>query len=433
MPFLAAAAPALAAGVGTAAASAGINALASGGGGAPVAPIATPQMDPGGFAYGGATAGEGATQAAKVAADQAAGDAQLLQQLVTMGRTMGQQNQSQQAFNALPPDQKARITALMAAGGGDADKAVALANAGVEAAHKNVAAVGAQAGPSFAQQEMGRYGDLAAGAQGRAAPTANLTAYDQSRGLAMGSRGDQVHATDLARGAAEGNAPSAAQGVLQQGLDASNAGASSLAASVRGGGGNLANATRAAMQQQGVNSAQAGQQASILRAQEMAQARAQYGQQATQQRAADLQAQGMDAQTAFAQAQLEAQQRAQNDQMSQGYEAGRRQVGGADLAARSAFQQGQANNALGAGQANAGVAAGNREARYRAGADTANAISTGFGQGANIYGALKGGAPQPAGQASPTAPGTHGGGASYSGGTWKPYADGSGYFNSDGT
>lgn len=109
---------------------------------------------------------------------------------------------------------------------------------------------------------------------------ANLVGQDQE------SRGQQTNATDLARQAAEGKAPSAAQYMMQQGMDQATAQQNGQAAGARGAAsialaqGN-ANANIANMQQQ--NSVAAGR----MRADEMATARNQYGQMAAQQRGQD--------------------------------------------------------------------------------------------------------------------------------------------------
>lgn len=105
-------------------------------------------------------------------------------------------------------------------------------------------------------------------------------------GNEAGSRGSQQNALGLMQGAANGTAPSAAQGVLNQGTNAALAQQSAIAGSARGSAGiALAGAQQAGT---AANITQnAGNQASILRANEMAQARQAYGQQANDLRSGD--------------------------------------------------------------------------------------------------------------------------------------------------
>ncbi len=107
-------------------------------------------------------------------------------------------------------------------------------------------------------------------------------AYDANRA------GDQANAMGLMRGAAEGTAPSFAQQQMRQGLDASMASQQAIAGGARGegamalAGGNMAFNTAALQNQGAMNS-------SMLRAQEMAQARGAYGDMTNQVASQDLQ------------------------------------------------------------------------------------------------------------------------------------------------
>lgn len=100
------------------------------------------------------------------------------------------------------------------------------------------------------------------------------------------SRAYQFNSMNLAKDAAMGNAPSAAQYMMQSGLNQGIANQQAMAGGARGAGGlalaggNMAG-NAAAMQGQAYN--QAGQ----MRAQEMAQARGQYGDMTNQMRASD--------------------------------------------------------------------------------------------------------------------------------------------------
>lgn len=190
--------------------------------------------------------------------------------------------------------------------------------------------------------------------QGRAGTQINDPFAAANRGLGMEARGAQGDALGLMRAAALGQQPSAAQIQMGQGIDAALASQMAAANSARGGGANIALAQRnaasqgSAMQTAGIN------QAAALRAQEMAQARGAYSEAAQQQRAQDLQLSGMDAQTAFQQAQLEAQQRAQNDAMQRAYE-------GMGMDAQTA--QLNANMQQYGADRGVGIAAANRESQ----------------------------------------------------------------------
>lgn len=105
---------------------------------------------------------------------------------------------------------------------------------------------------------------------GQAAAQAPTMATRQMQEMQALARGYQTEspAEALYRKAAMGEGPSAAQAMLNQNLGLSNQQAMALAAGARGGGGNLALAQRAAVQQQGQNAMQAANQAAMLRAQE---------------------------------------------------------------------------------------------------------------------------------------------------------------------
>ncbi len=188
-------------------------------------------------------------------------------------------------------------------------------------------------GPTGAQQDVTRYQNMGAAAGSTAAPTINKAqtnsdagqAYD-SRNLGMQSRENQNQALNMMRDAAQGNAPSAAALQMKAGTDAAMRSQLALAAGARGASA-LAGAQYNAAGNNAALNQQNTQQTGILRAQEMAQARGAFGQQAgdmrnqdAQQRSQDLQARGMSAQEAQAQAQLEMQQRGLNQQGQMGYE-----------------------------------------------------------------------------------------------------------------
>lgn len=104
--------------------------------------------------------------------------------------------------------------------------------------------------------------------------------------------GDQNGALQLAREAAMGNAPSEAAYMMQRGLDSAVAGQQSAAGSARGAAAMAQAQSNAAANTANLQN-QAFTQAGQLRANEMAQARGQYGGLAGQQREQDLQRLGM--------------------------------------------------------------------------------------------------------------------------------------------
>lgn len=204
----------------------------------------------------------------------------------------------------------------------------------------------------------------AMGAQDRG-PMANEAQWlsDQEYGA---RNGDQAGSLQLSREAAMGMAPSEAAFMMQQGLDKASAqqaaqaggarGAAALAQAQGNSASNVAN-----MQQQAFSNA--GQ----LRANEMAQARAQYGQQAGQMRAQDQQRLQMGNQMSQYNAGL-------NDSYGLGMAGSANAFGqtgqGWYKGANDAYaQQGQLNN----GYDQVGVGAYNAEQDRRAGIDTRNA------------------------------------------------------------
>lgn len=121
---------------------------------------------------------------------------------------------------------------------------------------------------------------------------ASRATYDGRAMTASGSRNAeydrnrQVQAANMQRDAAMGKAPSAAQRMLMANADASRNAMMGQAASARGG--NQAAAMRTAAATGNAGMLAAGQQAGVLRAQEMADARAAYGSLATDMRGQDM-------------------------------------------------------------------------------------------------------------------------------------------------
>jgi hypothetical protein len=147
------------------------------------------------------------------------------------------------------------------------------------------------------------------------ATTIDETGFQQGMGQAGDSRQGQGDATQLAQLAATGQAPSAAAEQQKQGLEQAQQQAAAQGASTRGGFG-LGMAAKTAAGVQGNLAQQAVSKAAELRAGEQATARGQYLQATAEKRAQDLQAAGLSAQEAQAQAQLEQQQQLANQKES---------------------------------------------------------------------------------------------------------------------
>lgn len=169
--------------------------------------------------------------------------------------------------------------------------------------------------------------------------------YQNAQGNAAQARGSQQDALGLMQSAAQGNQPSVAQMQMQAGTEDSIKAQMAAANSARGGG-----AAEALAQRNAQNNAAQAQQTNVFntgmeRAQEMAQARGQYGEMAGSMRGQDLasQQQAMAGQqmaynTAQAQAQLGLANTAQNDTMSLGMGGLGNQAAGAQLNADTANQ-----------------------------------------------------------------------------------------------
>jgi len=417
MPFLAAAAPAITAISGLASAGAGVgSAIAQGQnpGTQPLDPNVG-QLNPAAFGYGGGIrsqaqdAAQGAlasTEQANMAAQQ---EAQRLQQEIAQAH----QDLKDDPFKlGKGKDAGARLMRAMQ------QMPAAMQKAGKANEEFQKAKAAYDAAPNLAASEANRFGGIAQGARDRAPVQADLTGFNKARG-AFDNDQNVAQSMALLQGAANGTAPSAAQATLQKGLDASNAGAASLAASARGGGGNLALAGLQAGQQQAQNSAAAGQDAAILRANEMAQARSAFSQGALSARAQQLQAAGLDAQTAMQQAQLELSSRQQSAQEAMGYEGLRQNAYGAQQQGAQSYQTNRARNQI-------DVATGNRSAQNEGFQNEQHAISTAFTAGGQAMNGLTNLGSAYGGGAKP-APGSKG---AYGGGTWVRQADGNyGYQN----
>ncbi len=140
---------------------------------------------------------------------------------------------------------------------------------------------GGEYGRGAAEQDryatMGRgYGDVGAGYDARGAAGQGRMGVTMDPAHMGQSRDAQVGALQLQRAAAEGNAPSAALVQQNMGLQQARAAQQSMAASARGGALAQASANRQAMNNAATMQAGGVQQAALLRAQEMENARAGY-------------------------------------------------------------------------------------------------------------------------------------------------------------
>ena len=193
------------------------------------------------------------------------------------------------------------------------------------------------AGLNGRQEAVDRARGLADAASKQSAYQIDYGQADKFAGLGQDSRGYEQGALELARQTARGeNLQSQAlgQGMLQQGLQAQQAGA----ASTRGG--SLAAAAAMRQQASGAGSfmAQGQTQLDAQRAAEMATGRDMYQQQAGQMRAGDAQAQGLNQQQGISQMQQELGQRQLNQAGQLGYESQGQNVNNAanDAALKSA-------------------------------------------------------------------------------------------------
>lgn len=189
--------------------------------------------------------------------------------------------------------------------------------------------------PGYVEARSVQMDQRRAAVEGRQAPKTDYT-------QANADYAQQQNALGMMRSAAEGKEPSVAQLQMQQGQRDAAAAAQGMASTARGGGGNAMLAMRQAQGANAEGAARTNQQAAMLRAQEMAQAREAYGGMAGNMR-------GQSAQQAQFQTQAAMQQTGMNDQRAMGYE---------DLEHKMRAQQ-----------QNAGVAAMNATAQSQMAAD----------------------------------------------------------------
>jgi hypothetical protein len=169
----------------------------------------------------------------------------------------------------------------------------------------------------MADQQAAYYRQQAEAAQLREGVQANYAMTNEDRARALAMRGQQEQALDLQRQAALGLMPSVAQQQMQAGLDQAMRSQESMRASARGASG-LALADYNAAANVAAQQQQVGVQSSILRAQEMAQARDAYQAGATGIRGMDYSAAGQAAGMAQYQADNQMKQREMNDRYALG-------------------------------------------------------------------------------------------------------------------
>lgn len=158
---------------------------------------------------------------------------------------------------------------------------------------------------------------------GRAAPAMDWSMANQDRAYGLEARGIQGEAAQSYRDVLAGKTPSLADLQMRQGLAQASTQAAQQAASTRGGGGAALLANQEALRVGAANAAQASTQAAMLRAQEVAAARAGLLQSGTQMRGQDNDMRGQSQGQTQMVAANEAQQRAQNDAMIRSLEQGR--------------------------------------------------------------------------------------------------------------
>lgn len=188
-------------------------------------------------------------------------------------------------------------------------------------------------------------------ARGRTGPEIDYGNADQSRGLGLDSRGQMGQHIGQMQAFAKDASGSVAAQQLRQATDAGIRDAMAMARSGRGG--NPAMAQRAGLQAGAGMSQTAAGQAATLRASEQQWAQGQIGQLLAQQRAQDLQLQGLDASQAQAQAELEMSQRQLNDSTALGYSGLGDAAVESQLAASMAYEKQKGDAAMAAAQANA--------------------------------------------------------------------------------
>jgi len=188
--------------------------------------------------------------------------------------------------------------------------------------------------PGAAEADESRLQGLAAAARNAPAAQINNAQYNTDRGLEMGSRGNQDYGLGQYRTAINqyqnminGNGPSVAEQQMRRGIAMSNAQQQSIMAGARGGGAGLA-----AAQAAGANAAAnasgnvIGQMGTVRATEQLGAMQGQlgaiqgYGGLATSQRMADLQREGLSADQAYKQAQLEETQHQINATTGLGYE-----------------------------------------------------------------------------------------------------------------
>lgn len=146
----------------------------------------------------------------------------------------------------------------------------------------------------------------------------DMVNYQNMRQSGLESRGAMGDQAAYLRQMRDDPTNSVAAQQLRQGQDANMQQALALARSGQGGPAAAAAAQRNAAFQNAQAAQQTNAAAATLRAQESTAANAQLSQLLTQQRAMDLQAAGLDAQTALQQAQFELEKQQQNDQYALG-------------------------------------------------------------------------------------------------------------------
>lgn len=185
--------------------------------------------------------------------------------------------------------------------------------------------------PADIVPEVGRLGAAGSGMQqqvqgafmqsreGRETPRADMAKTEIAQRQAQGVRRQQQEAVDMTRQAAMGEVPSVAEMQQRQGIQQALAGQLALANSAQGGAGASLMALRGAQANQAQLGAQGAQQGAMLRAQEMAAARGQLGQQLQGFRGQDQALAQQQQQAALAGQQAALQGRGMDDALTLGF------------------------------------------------------------------------------------------------------------------
>lgn len=326
MAFLGALGPLLSAGIGAGTSAAGAAMAGDGN----QFHAGNHEVDPNAFQYGGQTAEE-----------KAASDAE------AQANAMEAQYNAARRAGGLPPNPQM-------------EESIRQARARATEARGKATAAGSNVDRESNRNEQ--RGDAAQNRLGAQMDTRNI---DADRAAGEQARGRVTGALDMYQQAAMGQGPSAAQGMLQQGLDKNIAMQRSLAATAKAPA-----MQRAELQSQGLaNAGQLGAQnaaqAAIVKGQEQQAGMAGLMQGSMGLRSGDAQAQGLSLQQSSTQAGYQQQQNALNDAQQRAYEAQRQSVRDQQFRAQQSQQELNQRGAMAADTINSGAAKDQADAKRK--------------------------------------------------------------------